>query len=104
MSVTAPGRSRTLKDGAYGNESSSSSSGPDDCGKTVEMRFSVKRKEKAAYAADAPRRASSSQPERLVPASENFANIAEEVARRARRASSSGRAPSTTTSSTGCAT
>lgn len=79
VSVRAPGQSRTLKERTHGNEVLFLELGPGDSGKTVEMRFSVKRKEKAAYAAGRPRPGEFLAPERLVPASENFATTAGEV-------------------------
>ncbi len=79
VSVRAPGLSRTLKERAHGNAVLFLELGPGDSGKTVEMRFSVKRKEKAAYAARRPRPGEFLAPERLVPASENFAATAGEV-------------------------
>jgi len=79
VSVRAPGQSRTLKEHAHGNEILFLELGPGDSGKTVEMRFSVKRKEKAAYVASRPRPGEFLGPERLVPASENFATTAGEV-------------------------
>lgn len=75
LSVNAPGMKTTLKDRDYGNEVLFLELGPEDGGKSVEMRFSVKRKEKAAYAADRPSPGEFLASERLVPASEDFARI-----------------------------
>ncbi|MBK9372550.1 MAG: transglutaminase domain-containing protein [Holophagales bacterium] len=79
VSVRAPGQSRTLKDRAHGNEVLFLELGPGDSGKTVEMRFSVKRREKSAYADGRPRPGEFLEPERLVPTSENFSKIAAET-------------------------
>jgi len=103
LSIQAPGRSRTLKDRAHGNDVLFVELGPQDAARTVEMRFAVKRKEKAPYEAAPPRPGQFLEPERLVPTGESFVKIAGEVLA-GRRGSSFGLAPSTTTSSTGCAT
>ena len=79
LSVRAPGTSRTLKDSSHGNDVLFLELGPADSGKDLEMRFAVRRKEKAPYAAGKPRRGEFLAPERLVPAGEDFAKIAGEV-------------------------
>jgi transglutaminase-like putative cysteine protease len=53
--------------------------GQEDSGKKVEIRYQVKRLEKAAYAAATPDQGKYLNPERLVPANEDFRKIAEEV-------------------------
>jgi len=79
LAVKAPGTQRTLKDRAHGNDVLFLELSPGDSGRTLEMRFAVKRREKAAYPAARPRRGEFLAPERLVPASEDFAKIAGEV-------------------------
>jgi transglutaminase-like putative cysteine protease len=79
VSVRAPGQRRTLKERVHGNEILFLELESGDSGKTVEMRFSVRRKEKAAYAEGRPRPGEFLAPERLVPASENFAATAGKV-------------------------
>ena len=79
VSIRALGRQRTLKDRTYGNDVLFLELGPDDSAGTLEMRFSVKRREKAAYAAAPPRRGEFLAPERLIPDGENFTKISGEV-------------------------
>lgn len=103
LSIRAPGRRRTLKDSAHGNEVLFLELAPEDGMQMVELRFAVKRREKSPYAAGRPLAGKFLELERLAPATEDFAKIAGEVLA-GRKGSSSGRARSTTTSSTGCAT
>ena len=79
LSVKAPGRSRTLKDRAHGNDVLFVELGPADGAGTVEMRVAVTRKEKAPYEAGKPLPGQFLEPERLVPATEDFSKIAAET-------------------------
>jgi transglutaminase-like putative cysteine protease len=78
-SIDAPGRRSTLEDREHGNRILLLELGAGDGGKTVEIRYRVKRLERAAYAAEAPDPRKYLAPERLVPASESFTDIARRV-------------------------
>jgi transglutaminase-like putative cysteine protease len=75
----APGKQQVLEEREHGNKVLFLELGPGDSGQSVEIRYQVRRFEKAAYAAPAPDRGRYLNPERLVPANENFRRIAEEV-------------------------
>ena len=53
-SIKAPGKQRILQEREYGDRVLFLELGPQDSGKKVEIRYQVKRLEKAAYAAPAP--------------------------------------------------
>jgi transglutaminase-like putative cysteine protease len=78
-SIQAPGKQRILEEGEHCNKILFLLLGPEDSGKKIEIRYRVKRLEKAAYAAAAPEPGKYLNPERLVPTNENFRQIAEEV-------------------------
>jgi transglutaminase-like putative cysteine protease len=78
-SVNAPGKQSPLIEREHGNRVLLLELGPEDSGKSVEIRYQVKRLEKAAYAADAPDRKKHLKPERLVPVNEDFRRIAMEA-------------------------
>jgi transglutaminase-like putative cysteine protease len=78
-SIQAPGKQRILPERHYGNKVLFLELGPEDSGKKIEIRYHVKRLEKAAYAAPAPDQRQYLAPDRLVPNSENFRQIAAEV-------------------------
>ncbi len=78
-SIQAPVQGRTLKEHKYGNSVLLLELGPEDSGKSVEMRFAVQRLEKGVYAAPAPSPGQYLEPERLVPDNERFRRIAEKV-------------------------
>ena len=78
-SIDAPGKQSLLKDREHGNRVLFLEFGPEDSGKNVEIRYQVQRLEKAAYAAPTPDQGKYLNPERLVPAHENFRQIAEQV-------------------------
>ena len=78
-SINAPGRQSILPEREHGNRVLFLELGPEDRGKKIEIRYQVKRLEKAAYAAPAPDQQKYLNPERLVPTNENFRQIAAEV-------------------------
>jgi transglutaminase-like putative cysteine protease len=78
-SINVPGKHSILQEREHGNRILFLELGPEDSGKNVEIRFQVKRLEKAAYAAETPDQGKYLKPERLVPVNENFRRIAEEV-------------------------
>jgi transglutaminase-like putative cysteine protease len=78
-SVKAPGKQSILQERQYGNKVLFLEFRPEDSGKTVEVRYQVKRLEKAAYAAPVPNQRKYLKPDRLVPTNENFRRIAEQV-------------------------
>ena len=78
-SINAPGKQSILPEREHGNKVLFLELGPEDSGKKVEIRYQVKRLEKAAYAAPTPDQGKYLKPERLVPINENFRQIAEEV-------------------------
>jgi len=78
-SINAPGKQRILKDPEHNNRVLFLELGPEDSGKTVEIRYQVQRLEKAAYPAPTPGQGKYLNPERLVPTDENFREIAGEV-------------------------
>lgn len=78
-SVTAPERWRVLEEREHANQVLFLELGPEDSGKTVEIRCRVQRVEKAAYPAEEANPGRYLAPERLVPADENFRTIAEKV-------------------------
>ena len=77
-SIQAPGARRTLKDSAHGNDVLFLELQPSDSHKAVEMRFVVRRKEKAAYDAPDPK-GQYLAPDRLVPITDEFRATAEKV-------------------------
>jgi transglutaminase-like putative cysteine protease len=77
-SIKAPGQRRTLEDSEYGNKVLFLELEPKDGGETIEILFGVERIEKSVYAEQSdPGRYLN--PERLVPANEDFRGIAAEV-------------------------
>ena len=78
-SIKAPGKRQILKDHEYGNSVLFLTLGPADSGKTVSIRFDVRRLEKGVYEGQAPEPGQYLAPERLVPADESFRSIAAEV-------------------------
>ena len=78
-SINAPGKQKILPEREHANKVLFLELGPEDGGKKVEVRYQVKRLEKAAYAAATPDQKKYLNPERLVPANEDFRRIAEEV-------------------------
>lgn len=78
-SINAPGKQSILQERDHANKILFLELGQEDSGKKVEIRYQVKRLEKAAYAAPASDRGKYLNPERLVPANEDFRQIAGEV-------------------------
>jgi transglutaminase-like putative cysteine protease len=78
-SINAPGKQSILPEQEYANKVLFLELGPADSGKKVEIRYQVKRLEKAAYAAPAPDQGTYLKPEQLVPTNEDFHRIAEQV-------------------------
>jgi len=77
-SINGPGKQRILKEQEYGNKILFLEFGSEDSGKTIEIRYQVKRQEKAAYAAPMPNQQKYLNPDRLVPTNEDFRRIAEQ--------------------------
>jgi transglutaminase-like putative cysteine protease len=69
-----------VQDRDYGNEICVLSLDPKDSGKTIEVRYRVVRKEKAAYRATDTEAARYLRPEKLVPVNETFKTLAEKAA------------------------
>src|SRR5947209_453209 len=69
-----------VQDRDYGNDICVLSLEPKDSGKTIEVRYRVVRKEKAAYRADDTKTARYLHPEKLVPVNEKFKTLAEKAA------------------------
>ncbi len=79
-SIQAPGTQSVLEDREHGNKVLFLELGPEDSGKNLEIRYQVQRREKAAYAAPpAPEPERYLNPERLVPMTEDFRQIAAQV-------------------------
>jgi len=78
-SIRAPGKQSVLYEREHANQVLFLEMGPEDSGKTVEIRYQVQRLEKAAYAAQTPDPGKYLNPERLVPADDKFRAIAQQV-------------------------
>ncbi|MBI4622714.1 MAG: transglutaminase domain-containing protein [Verrucomicrobia bacterium] len=78
--IAAPGPWRELAEREHGNKVFFLSAGPADSGKTVEVRYQVKRFEKSEFADPETIPQKYLSPERLVPHDETFRAIAEKVA------------------------
>ena len=66
-----------VQDREYGNDICVLRAQPADSGKTIELRYKVVRKEKAAYSGSGEDAARFLRPEKLVPANETFKSLAE---------------------------
>ena len=66
-----------VQDRDYGNDICALRAQPADSGKTIELRYKVVRKEKAAYSASGEDVARFLRPEKLVPINETFKSLAE---------------------------
>jgi transglutaminase-like putative cysteine protease len=77
--IHAPVQWRELDDHAHGNKVLFLTASPAESGRTIEIRYRVQRVEKAAYAVQEPMTQNYLKPERLVPFSRNFRDIAEEA-------------------------
>ncbi len=69
-----------VRDRDYGNDICMLFLEPKDSGKTIELRYRVMRKEKAAYRATDTEAARYLRPEKLVPVNETFKTLAEKAA------------------------
>ena len=78
-SIEAPGKREILQERKHGNSVLFLTFGPEDSGKTVAIRFQVRRLEKAVYKAQTTAPERYLDPERLVPTNERFRSIAEKV-------------------------
>lgn len=78
-SIKAPGKQSILPERGEANRVLFLELGPEDSGKNLEIRYQVRRLEKAAYAAQTPDPGKYLNPERLVPANEDIRHIAAEV-------------------------
>jgi len=78
-SIEAPGKQEILQEREHGNRVLFLTLGPQDSGKTIEIRSEVKRLEKPVYEDQESVIERYLAPERLVPADERFRTIAEEV-------------------------
>ena len=81
ISIDAPGKRQILRDDAYGNKVLLLKLDTADSGKTIEIRFAVRRIEKPVYAEVVPSPEKYLRAEKLVPASDRFSRIAEDVVR-----------------------
>ncbi len=79
--ISTPEPWRELDEREHGNKVLFLRAGPADSGKTIEVRYRVKRFEKAEYAVREPPPQQYLKAESLVPASDNFRAIAEKVTR-----------------------
>jgi transglutaminase-like putative cysteine protease len=77
--LTAPEPWQELNDSEHGNKVVFLNAGPADSGKTIEIRYHVKRFEKSEYAVRNPMPQRYLKPERLVPENETFRSIALQV-------------------------
>lgn len=78
-SVKGPGKRRVLEDREHGNKVLFIELGPADSRKTIDIRYQVQRREKAAYEASEPDFEEYLAVERLVPFNEEFKGIAAKV-------------------------
>jgi transglutaminase-like putative cysteine protease len=78
-SIEAPGKREILQEREHGNKVLFLTLDPEDSGKTVVIRFQVRRLEKAVYKAEMTAPERYLDPERLVPTNERFRSIAEKV-------------------------
>jgi hypothetical protein len=78
-SIKAPGEQKMLQDREYGNKVLFLELDPEDSGKTIAIRFHVRRLEKSIYEEQTPDPKKYLAPEHLVPADERFDSIAEKV-------------------------
>src|SRR5438046_1986346 len=78
--LSIPMKWEKVQDPDYGNDICVLYPHPSDSGKTVEVRYCVVRKEKAAYPATTAETARYLLPEKLVPVNETFTTLAEKAA------------------------
>jgi len=77
--LNIPVKWERVQDRDYGNDICVLHPAPEDSGKTVEVRYRVVRKEKAAYSANSTEAARYLQPEKLVPINETFRTLAQKA-------------------------
>jgi transglutaminase-like putative cysteine protease len=77
--LNIPMRWEKVQDRDYGNDICVVYPKPEDGGKTIEFRYRVVRKEKAAYPASSTEAARYLRPEKLVPINETFITIAQKA-------------------------
>jgi transglutaminase-like putative cysteine protease len=75
-SISSPLSWRQIQDRDYGNQILLFSPGPQDSGKAIEVKYTVRRLEKPSYSTDEPDPVRHLKPERLVPLNETFRSIA----------------------------
>src|SRR6266566_6956195 len=78
--LNIPVKWERVQDRDYGNDICVLYAQPSDSGKTVEVRYRVVRKEKAAYSASSAETARYLRPEKLVPINETFRGLAQKAA------------------------
>ena len=78
-SIKAPGQRKILQEREHGNSVLFLTLGPQDSGKTIEIRSEIRRLEKGVYDPKKPVHRRYLEPDHLVPANERFRNIAEKV-------------------------
>jgi len=78
-SIIAPGKQSRLQEREHGNRVLFLELVSEDSGKNVEIRYQVKRLEKAAYTAPTPDQEKYLNSERLVPVNEDFRRIGKEI-------------------------
>ncbi len=79
ISTQVPGKLTEVTDKEHGNRILFVELGPEDSKKTLEIRYHVRRNEKAAYGSDPKAAERHLKAERLVPIDEKFKKIAQEV-------------------------
>jgi transglutaminase-like putative cysteine protease len=78
--LNIPVKWERVQDRDYGNDICVLYPQPSDSGKTIEVRYRVVRKEKAAYSASNAEAARYLRPEKLVPINETFRTLAQKAA------------------------
>src|SRR5437667_8068813 len=78
--LNIPMKWEKVQDRDYGNDICVLRPQPADSGKTIELRYRVVRKEKAAYPANGEEAARFLRPEKLVPVNETFKTLAQQAA------------------------
>jgi hypothetical protein len=78
-SINAPGEQKVLQEHKYGNRVLFVKLDAEDSGKTVELRYQVRRLEKSVYPEPAVETEKYLRAERLVPVNETFQGIAEKI-------------------------
>jgi transglutaminase-like putative cysteine protease len=77
--LNIPMKWEKVQDRDYGNDICVLHPQPEDSGKTIELRYRVVRKEKAAYPASSAEAARYLRPEKLVPINETFRTLAQKA-------------------------